>query len=94
LPKRSGPEPAGDVERRKGKMSLFIGVLVTVAFLIKFGWFWGLLALIATVIDLVSTAVLHGDADRKAERVSHLTDKPVIVQPAKVAVHTGEEIDD
>jgi hypothetical protein len=80
-------------------MSLFIGVLVTVAFLIKFGWFWGLLALIATVIDLVLTAVLHGDADRKDEMVSHLlsegsssssdqlTDKPLIVQPAKVAVH-------
>lgn len=32
---------------------ILLGVVVTVALWVKFGWFWGLLALIACLIDVV-----------------------------------------
>jgi hypothetical protein len=38
-------------------MILFLGVLVIVCFWINLGWFWGLLALIAFLIDFGLTAI-------------------------------------
>jgi len=34
-------------------MTIFLGILIIMAFWANFGWFWGIMALIALLLDIV-----------------------------------------
>jgi len=38
-------------------MGFIVSILVVIAFWIKFGWFWGLLALISVLLEVIWSAI-------------------------------------